>query len=92
MDMIEKSPEKTHFSVVEVAKIMGISRVAILKKITLGRLPAQKVGRSYVIARADLETALGSVVSPEQRKEIEHIVKGAVKEYGVTFCRLGKEE
>ena len=90
--MSEKRLVKTHFSVAEVAKIMGISRVAILKKITLGRLPAQKVGRNYVIARSDLETVLGSTVSPEQKKEIEHIVKGAVKEYGVTFRRLGKEE
>ncbi|MEK7133777.1 MAG: helix-turn-helix domain-containing protein [Patescibacteria group bacterium] len=84
--------QKTHFSVSEIAKIMGVSRVAILKKITAGRLRAQKVGRNYIIARADLETILGSSVSAEQKNEIERVVKKAVKQYNVAFRRLGKEE
>ena len=87
-----KTEKKNHFSAAEVAKIMHISRVAVFKKIKSGRIKAEKVGRNYVIARADLETALGSVVSPEQKNEIESIVKKAVKQYGVTFRRLGKEE
>lgn len=92
MDMIPRQPTKAHFSVPEVAHIMDISRQATLKQIKSGRLRAQKVGRNYVIARSDLEAALGSSVSPEQKNEIERIVKKAVKQYGVTFRRLGKEE
>ena len=87
-----KKEVKEYFSAVEVAKIMHISRIAVFKKIKTGRLRAEKIGRNYIIARADLEAALGTVVSLEQKKEIEKIVKKAVKQYGVTFRRLGKEE
>ncbi len=90
--MFQNNEEKTHFSTTEVAKIMGISSVAVLKKIQTGRLHARKVGRNYIIAKADLEAALGSVMTDDQKKEIEKIVKKAVKEYGDTFRRLGKEE
>lgn len=71
---------------------MHISSVAVLKKIKTGKLVARKVGRNYIVARADLEDALGSIVTPEQKEDIEKIVKKAVKEYGDTFRRLGKEE
>lgn len=90
--MIPNDEEKTHFSTTEAAKIMHISSVAVLKKIQTGRLMAHKVGRNYIIARADLEAAIGSVITDEQKKEIEEIVKKAVKEYGAAFRRLGREE
>jgi excisionase family DNA binding protein len=83
---------KEFFSVLEVAKIMHISRVAVFKKIKSGVLPAEKIGRNYIIAREQLDTIMGSSVSADQKKNIEAVVKRAVKEYGVTFRRLGKEE
>jgi len=90
--MLQDNEGKTHFSTTEVAEIMHISSVAVLKKIKTGKLVARKVGRNYIVARADLEDALGSIVTPEQKEDIEKIVKKAVKEYGDTFRRLGKEE
>ncbi len=92
MDIILKRLPKAHFSVPEVAHIIGITRQAALKQIKSGRLQAQKVGRNYIIARTDLETALGSSVSPEQKNEIERIVKKVVKQYCIAFRRFGKEE
>lgn len=79
-------------SVPEVAQLMHVSRVAVFKKIKAGQLRAEKVGRNYVISRKDLESALGTSVSPKQKKEISNIVKKAVKQYGPAFRRLGKEE
>lgn len=90
--MAEKNALKLFFSTTEVAKILHISSVAVLKKIKTGRLNAQKVGRNYVIAKEDLEALLGSALSPDQKKEIEDIVKKAVKQYKTAFRRLGKEE
>jgi excisionase family DNA binding protein len=82
---------KDFLSTAELAKILGISRVAVFKKIQNGEIKADKVGRSYVISRKELGVILGSVLSPEKKKEIEKIVNKAVKEYGETFKLLGKE-
>ncbi len=42
-------------SVIEVAEKLGISRIRVNQLIVEGRLPAQKVGRSYVIKESDLK-------------------------------------
>ena len=87
-----QNEKKEFFSTTEVAKILQISTVAVLKKIKTGRLNGQKVGRNYIILKEDIEALLGSSLSPTQKKEIENIVKKAVKQYKTTFRRLGKEE
>jgi excisionase family DNA binding protein len=40
----------------EAAEVLGVSRRRVQALITSGQLPAQKVGRDWLIARADLET------------------------------------
>ncbi len=42
-------------SVKESAEILGVNRQRIQVLITDGRLPAQKIGNSYVIKESDLE-------------------------------------
>ena len=42
-------------SVIEAAEKLGVSRIRVNQFIDEGRLPAQKVGRSYVILESDLE-------------------------------------
>lgn len=82
---------KKLLSTAEVAKILGVSRVAIFKKIKSGEIKAQKIGRNYVIESADLSTALGAVLSLERKQEIERSVDKTVKEYGEALKMLGKE-
>jgi excisionase family DNA binding protein len=83
--------KKLYFSTAETARILDISRIAVLKKIYEGKLSATKVGRNYIIAREDVEACLGSVITPKQKKEIEAVVKRATKEYRVAFKRMGEE-
>lgn len=42
-------------SVVQLAKILKISRVAVLKRINRGAIKAEKVGRSFIIRRKDIK-------------------------------------
>src|SRR3989338_2240547 len=46
--------DKKLLSTIEVAKILGISRVAVFKKIKSGSIKAQKVGRNFVIFKKDI--------------------------------------
>ncbi len=82
---------KEFLSTTELAEMLGVSRTTIFKKIKLGEIKAQKSGRNFVISRKDLPAVLGTVVSEEQKKNINQAVKKAVKQYGETFRLLGQE-
>ncbi len=78
-------------STTELAKILGISRIAVFKKIKSGTIKAKKIGRNFMISKKDLPAVLGEVVSEEQKKDINEAVKKAIHQYGETFRLLGKE-
>lgn len=90
---MENSTNTRFLSTTEVANLLGISRVAVLKRIQAGTLKAAKVGRNYVIAESDiLESARGDRTLSEERKAlIEEAVRRAVHDYGETFKLLGRE-
>jgi len=83
--------DKKLLSTIEVAKILGISRVAVFKKIKSGEIKAEKVGRNFVIDRRELPDILSVILNENKKREIEQSVKKTVKEYGQTLKLLGKE-
>lgn len=74
----------------EAAKILGISRIAVFKKIQAGRIKAEKVGRNFVIDKVIL---IGSLEKPDEnrKKEISKVVNDVMKDYGDVIKKLGKE-
>lgn len=44
-------------SVTEAAELLGVSRQAVLQRISSGSLPATKIGRDHAISRAAVEVA-----------------------------------
>ncbi len=83
-------PTKKYLSTAEAAKILGISTVAVFKKIKNGTLPAQRIGKNYAIDPADLGLK-GGRVSKKTEKQITQAVKRVVAEYGEALKKLGKE-
>lgn len=83
--------EKNFFSTTEVAEILGISRIAVFRKIKSGKIKAEKAGRGFVISREELDNFLGSVLSKESKQIIDEAVKKAVREYHETLKLLGQE-
>jgi len=77
-------------STTEAARILGISRVAVFKRIKNGQIPAIKVGRNYVIDRRDLGDIFQEI-TPASKNEINKAVDRTIKEYGEVLQRLGKE-
>jgi len=47
---------KDFFTTNELAKFLGISRIAVFNKIKSGAIKAQKMGRNFVIYKKDIET------------------------------------
>lgn len=83
--------EKDFYSTNEVAKIVGLSRQAIFKKIKAGKIKANKVGKSFIIPRTELPKILDRTVSDKSKNEISVTIKQLVEEYGETLKLLGKE-
>lgn len=75
----------------ELAKILGISRIAVFKRIKKGQIKAIRVGKNFVIPKDSLPEVLGQVLSGKKKREIEAAVKKTVQEYGETLRLLGKE-
>ena len=92
---MQEKEEKRSFSVAELAGLLGISRIAVFRKIKKGKIPAKQVGRAYVIEREDVEHLLPChpkmVLSDEEKKDIRSAVEKVVEDYGETLRQLGKE-
>lgn len=80
-----------YITIPELAKILGLSRIAIFKKVKKGVIKAVKIGRNYAIPRAYVDSILGKTLGDSDKKEIDIAVKKTVKEYGRTLKLLGKE-
>ena len=82
---------KEFITTAELAKILGISRVSVFKRIKRGQIKAIRVGRNFIIPKDSLPEVLGQVLSKKNKSEIETAVKKTVREYGQTLRLLGNE-
>ena len=55
----------------ELAKMLGISRIAVYKRIKSGKIVAFRIGRNFVIDKKDLGDILGKELKQSERLEIE---------------------
>ncbi|MBU1126247.1 MAG: helix-turn-helix domain-containing protein [Patescibacteria group bacterium] len=83
--MLEK---KQFYSTTEVAKILGISSVAVHKRIKTGKIQAEKVGRNYVIPQSEIAGLIGGEITSSQKKLIDAAVKRTITDYGETLQML----
>jgi len=83
--------QKEYFTTSELAKILGISRIAVFKKIKAGQIKAKKIGRNFAIPRKEFDVILDQSLTLDQKKEIDAGVKKVIKEYSRTLELLGNE-
>ena len=83
--------EREYISIQELANILGISRIAVYKKVKSGKIKAIKIGRSFAIPHKYVAHILGKSLDEIDKKEIDIAVKKTVKEYGEVLKLLGRE-
>jgi excisionase family DNA binding protein len=81
--------DKNLLSTVELAKLIGISRIAVYKRIKKGKIKAKKVGHNFIIDVKDSGDILGKELNRKEKLEIKRAVKKTIKEYGETLKMLG---
>lgn len=84
-------PKKTLYSTAEAAAILRLSRIEVFRKIKSGKIKAEKIGRNFVIPYESITDALGNTIGIQKKADIEKTIDKALKEFGETFKRLGKE-
>ncbi len=88
--LIEAS-HKQYFSVPQCAQFLGISRIAVFKKIKKGTLKAEKIGRSFVIARDQINVST-TLVSSKAVLGVKHIsVKEMAQRLGISRIAVFKK-
>ena len=84
------STEK-YITIPELAKLLGVSRIAIYQRVKKGQIPATKIGKTYVITDKTVTEILGKKVSQKGKARIDAAVHKTVQEYGEVLKQLGRE-
>lgn len=62
---------REYYSIPEVAALLGVSRIAVFKRVKKGQLAALRFGRNWAVPAAALETAMPAVSPrPAPRPEV----------------------
>ncbi|MDO8734090.1 MAG: helix-turn-helix domain-containing protein [Elusimicrobiota bacterium] len=80
-----------YITIPELAKILGISRIAVYKKVKSGKIKAIKIGRNFAVSKKYVDNIIGNQPSEKDKKEIDTAIKKTVKEYGEVLKLLGRE-
>lgn len=83
--------EEKYISIPELAKILGLSRIAVYNQVKMGKIKAAKIGRNYAVPIDYVKQILGKELTEADKKRIRSAVKKTVQEYGDVLKRLGME-
>ena len=75
----------------KLAEGLGLSRVAVYKKVKSGQIPAKRVGRIYVISANTANILLQPAIGKQDLEWIDEAVKKVVREYSVVLKWLSAE-
>ncbi len=80
-----------YITIPQLAKILGISRIAVYKKVKSGQIKATRIGKKYVISDRDITHLLGGKLSGKDKKRIDAAIQKVIAEYGELLRMLGKD-
>jgi len=83
--------KQKYITIPELAKLLGLSRIEVYRKVKKGQIPAIKIGRNYAISDRDINYILGKEMSDKEKKRVDAAVRKTVREYGEVLKKLGKE-
>jgi len=86
-----REKEVEYITIPQLAQILGISRIAVYKKVKKGKIKAIKIGRNYLIPKKYILVILGKALGEEERRQIDKAIEKTVEEYGEVLRLLGRE-
>ena len=52
---MNRAIEKNFYTTSELAKMLGISRISVFKRVRQGSIKGQKIGRNFIIFKKDID-------------------------------------
>ena len=86
-----KIRNEEYVTIPQLAKILGVSRITIYKKVKNGEIEAIRIGKIYAIPKKYVSDILGKTLSDKTKKLIDEAVSRTVQEYGEVLKKLGNE-
>ena len=80
-----------YVTIPELAKLLGVSRIAIYRRVKKGQIPATKIGGTYIITDETVADILGRKVTDREKKRIDAAIRRTVHEYGEVLKMLSRE-
>ena len=81
--------QKDYYTVSELAQLLGISRIAVFKKIKKRQIKAIKIGRNFAISKKEIASVTGQTLTTSQKTLINKAVNKTLQEYGQALKMLG---
>ncbi|MCD6134684.1 MAG: helix-turn-helix domain-containing protein [Candidatus Omnitrophica bacterium] len=86
-----KSIKSEYITISQLARILGISRIAVYKKVRKGQIKAMRAGKIYLIPNSVVSSILGKKLTEKDKKEIDMAIAKTIREYGEVLKLLGSE-
>ena len=84
--------EKNEFMTIpQLARLLGLSRIAVYNKVKSEEIKAVRIGRNYAINTKDIADILGKTLTKKSKEEIDQAIKKTIDEYGEVLRLLGQE-
>lgn len=83
--------KQTYITIPQLAKLLGLSRIEVYRKVRKGQIKAERIGRMYVITDREVVHIIDKQPSDKDKGQIEKAVRKAVKDYGEVLRKLGEE-
>ena len=81
--------ESNYLSLKEAADILGISRVAVFKKVKKGEIKAERIGRSFAVKKSEISGIFSKKLEDKDKKEIDRAIEKTIDEYGEALKQIG---
>ena len=86
-----KMKKTEYITIPELAKVLGISRIAVYKKVKNGEIKALRIGRIYAIPNKFITSIMGKTLSETTKKQIDKAIGKTIDDYGEVLRLLGQE-
>lgn len=80
-----------YITIPQLARMLGMSRITVYKKVKSGEIKATRVGHTYMIPDKEIARVTRTRLTGAEKRRIERAVKKTVEEYGEVLERLGNE-
>ena len=89
--MSSRPDDQKYITIPRLAELLGVSRIAVYRRVKKGEIPAMRIGRTYVITDRTVNKILTAGLTEKGKRRIEAAVRKTVSEYGEVLKKLGRE-